>query len=491
VFDIITPDIVSGQSAAAAEAIAIVNNCLEGFANLDHYEIHISHTKFHDLALARISADLRSEVVNVLDQSKSSPSQKRSILLRKGVPRNVVDELEILMDIEEDVDVVIGKLEKVSPQLIPMLQNAINDVKNTISFASASGVTRPILFHPLFMMNSPSTYFKDGVCFEVARRTKRSDILALGGRYDHIISRYSPPKPKSDAICAIGVQISLDKITSALASFQSASQKSLLKEHRSYGYWSPRRCDVYVVSQQEGYLADRLEVTSLLWQNNISADLMYESGLQTTEFENVVDQCSREGILFIVYPRPRGRRDQPAFKVKSVLKGTEYDVTRQELVTFLHQQIAEQKRVDASTSGVPSVADSHQATNAPKEASSSADSIQLVLPGDAKKQRKQTKQIFLDRAFEFGVELKNSMLQSGMPTLGVDVPPAVFEEMGKNANWAADDDAWKTILAGFPTQHVPYAHQIRDAVAKRKADGLKFMILFAVREERASLLTLS
>jgi hypothetical protein len=31
---------------------------------------------------------------------------------------------------------------------------------------------------------------------------------------------------------------------------------------------------------------------------------------------------------FTVYPRPRSvRRDQPAYKVKSVLKGTEYDGT--------------------------------------------------------------------------------------------------------------------------------------------------------------------
>ena len=73
---------------------------------------------------------------------------------------------------------------------------------------------------------------------------------------------------------------------------------------------------------------------------------------------------------FTVLPRPREmRRDQPAFKVKSILKGTEFDgeyapcsfgcslphvfpvVSRQELVVWLQQQIAEQKRIDASTSG--------------------------------------------------------------------------------------------------------------------------------------------
>lgn len=121
---------------------------------------------------------------------------------------------------------------------------------------------------------------------------------------------------------------------------------------------------------------------------------------------------------FIVYPRPRtARRDQLAFKVKSVLRGTEHEgrlvylafqstrtntlplVARHELVTFLHQQIAEQKRIDASFSGVPSVEEGSSSLATPKDVTSPAD-VQLVLPSDAKKQRKQTKQILLDRGIE-------------------------------------------------------------------------------------------
>lgn len=115
--------------------------------------------------------------------------------------------------------------------------------------------------------------------------------------YDNLISRLSTPKAKSDALCAVAVQIAIDKITLALAAFQSASVKTLLKEQRSFGYWSPRRCDVYVVHYQAGYLADRLEVAALLWQHKISADVMYESSLPDTEHENHIDICSREGIL--------------------------------------------------------------------------------------------------------------------------------------------------------------------------------------------------
>jgi hypothetical protein len=71
-------------------------------------------------------------------------------------------------------------------------------------------------------------------------------------------------------------------------------------------------------------------------------------------------------------------------------------VSRQDLVTWLQQQIAEQKRIDATTSGVVAPSDLAQSVILSKELPASSD-VQLILPGDAKKQRKQTKQMFLDR----------------------------------------------------------------------------------------------
>lgn len=122
---------------------------------------------------------------------------------------------------------------------------------------------------------------------------------------------------------------------------------------------------------------------------------------------------------FTVYPRPRtARQNQPAFKVKSILKGTEYEgkciacpyafvlpstlVSRHELVSFLHQQIAEQKRADLSTSGTSIHSDaSVMQSIAPAKDLSNTSDVQLLLPGDTKKQRKQVKQIFLDRGERF------------------------------------------------------------------------------------------
>ncbi len=99
---------------------------------------------------------------------------------------------------------------------------------------------------------------------------------------------------------------------------------------------------MYIVSYSPGYLSERLEVAALLWRHDISADVMYESSLLDGEHENHFELCHREGILcvsvclfpthsrnvrrFSVCPRTRAaRRDQPAFRIKSILKGTECD----------------------------------------------------------------------------------------------------------------------------------------------------------------------
>ncbi|KAF9218926.1 Serine/threonine-protein kinase [Gyrodon lividus] len=490
VLDIITPDITSGIVAAGAELIMLLSDCMHSFPNLaQSYEIHISHSRITELALSRIPEELRAPVIDIMNQSKSSAPQKRAALLKKGLLRSTADEVEVLAEIDEDIDGLLTKLEKISPSLLTVMKPAVEEMKQSIQFAMSAGFAGPIFFHPL-MCGAHHMHFKDGFRLEVVRRTRRQDVLAAAGRYDNLIAQYSATKSKPEPICAFAVQIALEKITVALAAFQSTSVKALVKEQRSFGFWSQRRCDVYIMSYQPGYLQDRLEVAALLWQNNISADIMYDATLVEAEHENLTDLCSREGILFAVYPRPRtARREQAAFKVKSILKNTEYEVSRQDLVGWLHQQIAEQKRIDSSTSGASGYPDVWQATLSSKDSSGGSD-VQLVLPVDTKKQRKHVKQILFDKAYERGAHLK-AAIQNGLPMLVIDVPSTVFDNLVRSSNWINDEDAWKAIVASMPALQTAYAYQVREAAAKRQAEGHPFIILYATREERIQVLSLT
>ncbi len=115
IFDIITQDTVSGPCASAAESISIISDCMNSFANLDKYEIQLSHTQskssmssmgeFADrnLFLVRtalfehLSLPSYTEVLKIL-QSNASNSQRRQLLLDKALSRNAADLLEVLFE---------------------------------------------------------------------------------------------------------------------------------------------------------------------------------------------------------------------------------------------------------------------------------------------------------------------------------------------------------------------------------------------------------
>jgi len=49
--------------------------------------------------LSRVPQDIRDSVLEIITQAKSSWAQKRAMLLKKGLLRSTVDELEVLSDI--------------------------------------------------------------------------------------------------------------------------------------------------------------------------------------------------------------------------------------------------------------------------------------------------------------------------------------------------------------------------------------------------------
>jgi eukaryotic translation initiation factor 2-alpha kinase 4 len=85
------------------------------------------------------------------------------------------------VNLEEDIDDILGRFEKVSPTIAALMQPAVKEIKSTIQYSQAANLKRPIFFHPL-MLGSHHTHFKDGILVEVVKRHKHTDVLAAGGR---------------------------------------------------------------------------------------------------------------------------------------------------------------------------------------------------------------------------------------------------------------------------------------------------------------------
>lgn len=95
--------------------------------------------------------------------------------------RSTADELEVFAEIDEDIDGLLIKLEKVSPSLLAIMRPAVEEIKQCIHFATSAGFNAPIYLRPL-MWATHHAYFNDGLRLEVLRRTRRQDILAVAGR---------------------------------------------------------------------------------------------------------------------------------------------------------------------------------------------------------------------------------------------------------------------------------------------------------------------
>jgi len=186
-------------------------------------------------------------------------------------------------------------------------------------------------------------------------------------------------------------------------------------------------------------------------------------------------------------PKPKSARTQTqghTIKVTNILGRTEHEVTRAELVGFLQQNLAEQRRTDSETTGLIAVGEG--GTSAPKEGDMA--SIQLILQD--KKQLKHNKRILLDKAFELRAQVQEAC-RSNIPVIAVHVPPDSFGAMISNPAWVREDghEAFKIVAATFPPPS-SYATQIREAIIARSSEGHRFVLLMSLREDRIHLIDL-
>lgn len=179
--------------------------------------------------------------------------------------------------------------------------------------------------------------------------------MAAGGRFDAVVARLAAPKSARSTPTphVVGFSLAVGRLSLAAAASNATSGKQLLakrEEHlRSYGAWAIRRADVYVVSFVPGLIDTRLAVVRDLWKVGIRADLAYDSSVSTLTPEQLALACRREGILYIVIVK--GERLERTLKVKSVLRGYEEEVARNELVPWLADKLREQAMVDEQAGG--------------------------------------------------------------------------------------------------------------------------------------------
>uniref|UniRef100_A0A8C2DLR8 Eukaryotic translation initiation factor 2 alpha kinase 4 n=1 Tax=Cyprinus carpio TaxID=7962 RepID=A0A8C2DLR8_CYPCA len=205
-FDIVIP--ISNSLLPDAEAIYAVSEVVQEFSALQdrNYTIHLNHT-----------------------------SLLKAVLLHSGVPEDKLTQASNIL-----CDAMSEKLTKREVEAkFCNLSLSNNSVSHFLRARSSTAGNLSLLMHrsvgqhvkPLCVVVNLGLVYKVqhhcGVIFQFVafiKRRKRTvpDVLAAGGRYDHLISQFHGPAVSGPVPSAVGASIALDKICSAVASLEEA-----------------------------------------------------------------------------------------------------------------------------------------------------------------------------------------------------------------------------------------------------------------------------
>ncbi|ORX40873.1 kinase-like domain-containing protein [Kockovaella imperatae] len=494
----LTFDIVSPLKSAVAEAelLEVVDKVISEFQGIRastpvDYEFHINHESVLSTILATVPDRLRFQVLKAFKSIGPGVGSAQSRMLFSGVvglSKPILDDLEQCC-IAEDFDTVRGRLEGLFSSGKRKLSPVFDNMATIIRLARACGVSRKIVFRPTLARNAE--FFRGGFMFECVRRGKQREVMAFGGRYDCLLEHFKEPaqQMQSRKVYGVGMSIAVDQLARMVRVYESSLSERLMNKEkeneRSFGFWSPSRCDVYLAAVTQVDLATRLSIIGELWRAGVRADLQYDDDRSLDE---VATECYEQSTLYLVIPRA----NRPTLKVRSILKRTEEEVLRAELCVYLRLAIAEQRRIDATYASAEGSMPSLQAAALAVDTRSSDIDIRLVLPPEpnsakgtkgrpVRKHRHVTKTVYYDKASEFAESTRSTL-----PIVGVDLAPSILAQMALESSWLSDEEAWRTLLAPFSTADRRYVESIRDAIVdiKSKSEGDGWLWLFGVRDNK-------
>lgn len=457
-------DIISQEPdpSAEAEVLALMYELLQmpGLAG-EAWNVELSHESILRVFLQRFPAQFHSALLEALPQylARGSDARVRHLLGSAGMPVSLLDEVDA-WNIYEDFDTAVHTLaELLTPEERTKLAEPLAHLVSVVRLAREFSVQSKIYLVPLF--SHSHTHYRNGTMMAVSKMSsggKHRDVLAVGGRYDELLRRFSYPRIGSsqEPRHGVGLQIAVGKMVKAVARYQQSHVPRFLgrpEQERTLGPWTPRRCECYIASSQPGLLESKIQICKTLWSNGISADLQYECAAGESP-EVTVSTCRAEGILFLILLRAH----TSAVKVKEVITRTEHEVAREGLTTFLQDRIARQRRVDQMTVGVrPRESDTQRLSTSLKGGSHSnikyapRINVQVFLPGRLDRSRRTERRLksasrlaLAEKAASDISRLLDAIHAGRVPVFAVELSSGLLERFAAVA--LETDEVFKTFI---------------------------------------------
>ncbi|XP_023658138.1 eIF-2-alpha kinase GCN2 isoform X1 [Paramormyrops kingsleyae] len=292
-FDIVTP--ATSSLLPDAETIYTISEIIQEFSTLQerNYSIYLNHTSLLKAVLLHsgIPEDKLQQASNILCDTMTEKLTRREVeakFCNLSLSTNSVQTLYKYIEQKGALHELLPLINSLTKRKTAVSQLAKQGVKD---LEEVTGLLRKLGIKLHVVVNLGLVYkvqHHRGVIFQFVafvRRRKRTvlEIIAAGGRYDHLFQEFRGPTSPPVALSAVGASVALDRICASLAN---------MEEPPSVG-----SCDALVLPVGHTSMSRAIVVVQKLWSCGVSAEIVYDVSQPQ---EAVLEHSRQAGITCVV-----------------------------------------------------------------------------------------------------------------------------------------------------------------------------------------------
>ncbi|XP_027856533.1 eIF-2-alpha kinase GCN2 [Xiphophorus couchianus] len=288
-FDIITP--VTNSLLPDAETIYTVSEIIQEFPALQerNYNIYLNHTSLLKAILLHsgVPEDKLSQASSILCDARNEKLTRGEVeakFCNFSLSTNTLQTLYKYIEQKgslQELAPLLTSLTKQKTAVTQLAKQGLKDLEELTVLLKRLGVKLKVIVNLglVYKVQHHSGVIFQFVAFIKKRKRTAPDIIAAGGRYDHLILAFRGPASTVPVPNAVGASIALDKVYGAMANMEEPLVVS--------------SCDVLVVPVGHSSMSKAISVVQKLWNSSVSADLAYDV-LQSQE--TLLEHCRLAGI---------------------------------------------------------------------------------------------------------------------------------------------------------------------------------------------------
>ncbi|XP_049451917.1 eIF-2-alpha kinase GCN2 isoform X1 [Epinephelus fuscoguttatus] len=288
-FDIVTP--VTNSLLPDAETIYTISEIIQEFPVLQerNYNIYLNHTSLLKAILLHsgVPEDKLSQASMILCDAMSEKLTKREVeakFCNFSLSTNSLQTLYKYIEQKgslQDLAPLLTSLTKQKTAVTQLAKQGLKDLEELTVLLRRLGVKLQVVVNLglVYKVQHHSGVIFQFVAFIRKRKRTVPDIVAAGGRYDHLILEFRGPASTVPVRSAVGASVALDKVCAAMANMEEPPPVS--------------SCDALVVPVGHSSMSRAINVIQKLWSTGVSADITYDVSQSQ---ETLMEHCRLAGI---------------------------------------------------------------------------------------------------------------------------------------------------------------------------------------------------